>query len=188
MTVIAAALTSDGVVMAADAQVTVGWEKQERSTPKLWVTKQFAIGGSGGVRELQIIRHHVDWPKYRPDEDTDLERFMVKDLIPEIRKVVKDNGALKTESGIESYDAGLLVSVADKIMRVGSVGDVLIDPRGRMAIGSGYAEALGHLGDAGPWAEADVIEAVRRATITARGCSGPISVCNARALTIRTIT
>lgn len=186
MTVIAAAQTRAGVIIAADAQITAGWNKKQHAVAKLWISGQYAMGVAGRVRTAQILRHHASWPKYHPDED-DLERFAVTQLVPAMKTAARDNGVLHTSNGIETTDSELLLSMDDEILTIGSDGSVLIDPTGRMAIGSGAPEALGLLGDRGPWTETDVIRAVYRATITDLGCSGPIVVANARKLKLKLI-
>ena len=188
MTVIAAALTKSGVIMAADAQISAGWQKQAHDLPKLWLSDQFAMGGAGSMRTCQILKHHATWPKYRPDENGgDLEKFAVVSLVPAIRQAAKEHGALYTHEGIEHVRTTLLLTIHDQLMEISGDGAVVIDPSGRMAIGSGYAEALGTLGDVGPWTERDVIAAAYRATLTAHGCGGPITVLNARKRTIKTV-
>lgn len=189
MTIIVAAKTeNDGVVMAADRLVTNGWQKQYNATPKLWTNNgTWAIGGAGDFRAVQVIKHHVTWPKYRPDEEPDTEAFMVKTVIPAIRAGVQGHGVLKDDSGVQSTGAQLIAATGDHIFEIMENGSVLADISGCAAIGSGYAEAIGRLGPDGPWSEDDVIDAVRRAIRTARGCDGPISVVNTRTLDIRTV-
>lgn len=189
MTVIVAALTKDqGVVMAADRLVTAGWEKQYHQAPKLWAAAdQYAVGAAGTMRCAQVLKHHMDWPKYRPDEDADLEAFLVKSVVPAIRAAVKDRGIVKTEHGVESWDIWLLVAVGDHLASISADGCVIQATSGRMAIGSGSAEALGRLGTTGPWTQADVVDAARRAIQTNTGCDGPISVVDTNTLTVRTV-
>jgi ATP-dependent protease HslVU (ClpYQ) peptidase subunit len=187
MTVIAAAVTKQGVVMAADSQTTAGWQKQYLDRPKLWVSDQYAFGGSGMLRAIQVIRHNVTWPKYRPDEDTDLEKFLVRSVVPAIRAGVKDQGVVKTENGVDILNATLLMATGNQLVEISGDGCVCVDSIKRAAIGSGYAEALGRLGDKGPWMEADVVDAVRRAMVTNNGCGGPISVVDTKTLTVRTV-
>ncbi len=189
MTVIVAALTAEqGIVMAADRLVSAGWEKQYHQVPKLWVADKFVFGASGDKRTAQVIKHHVTWPKYRPDEDTDLEQWLVKSLIPAVRTGVKDQGVIKNDNGVETLGAGFLWATGDHLAEVAGNGCVVVATSGRMAIGSGYAEALGRLGDQGPWTEADVVDAARRAIQSNRDCDGPISVVDTKTLTVRTIT
>lgn len=188
MTIIVAALTkTQGVVMAADRLVSSGWEKQYHRAPKLWTTDQFALGAAGSLRAAQVLKHYVTWPKYRPDEDTDLERWLVTSLIPAVRTGTSQHGVVKNDCGVETLETSFLWAVGDLIAEVSGSGSVVVSTAGRMAIGSGYAEALGRLGDSGPWTEDDVVDAARRAIQANRGCGGPISVVDTKTLTIREV-
>lgn len=187
MTVVVAALTEQGVVMAADRQIHAGWQKQYHEQPKLWVNGKYALGAAGCMRTAQVLKHHVTWPKYRPDEDTDWEAFLVKTLVPAMWQGVKDHGVVKNNNGIDQLNSSLLLAVGDRIAEISGNGCAVTETAGRAAIGSGYAEALGALGTTGPWTEDQVIDAVRRASQTAVGVGGPISIVNTRTLDIRTV-
>lgn len=185
MTVIVAARTKgNGVVMAADSQTSAGWEKIQADRTKLWTDGQYLIGASGNVRAAQVVKHYTEWPKFRPDEDDDLEAFLVKRLVTAIRRAVAGHGIVETESGTESIPVSLLVAWDDNIAEISGDGCALMPRLGRYAIGSGFREALGHLGDEGPWTRRDVIEAARRSTITAHGCDGPIVVGDTKHLVV----
>ncbi len=185
MTVIVAARTKSGVVMAADSQTTAGWERiQAAERPKLWTDSGYLIGAAGNVRAAQVIKHHMTWPKFRPDEDTDLERFLVKRVVPAIREAVDGAGIVENHKGSDYIPVSLLIAWGDNIADISGDYCALMPKLGRYAIGSGYREALGHLGDEGPWKRNDVIEAARRSTITDNGCGGPIVVADTRSLTI----
>lgn len=185
MTVIVAARTrTHGVVMAADAQISYGWQKTSHIRPKVWVSGQYVIGASGCLRTAQVIQHHADLPRYRDDEVDDVEEFLVKEFVPAVRKALDGKGLIEKDNGIESTGSSLLVAWGDQLAEVCANGAVIISPVERMAIGSGYAEALGALGDEGPWTRTRIVEAARRATITASGCSGSITVVDTKALTI----
>lgn len=188
MTVIVAALTKEqGVVMAADRLVSNGWEKQYHQAPKLWVADRFLLGAAGDLRVAQVLKHHVTWPRYRPEEDADLEAWLVKTLVPAVRAGVKDHGVVKTQNGVETLGAGLLWATGDLLTEIDGSGCVVVTTSGRMAIGSGYAEALGRLGTTGPWTQDDVVDAVRRAIQANQGCDGPISVADTKTLTVREV-
>lgn len=185
MTVIVAAQTkADGVVVACDAQTTWGWQKLEANREKIWTTKQLVVGSAGSVRPAQIIQHHTDWPVFHADEDTHLEAFTIKRLLPAIRKALRDNGALKKEAEVESAEATLLLAWGDYLTVIAGDGAVVTPRPGRAAIGSGAQEALGYLGEDGPWTKTQVIEAARRATLTAVGCDGPIHYATTRSLAV----
>lgn len=185
MTVIVAARTKgNGVVMAADSQTTAGWEKIQADRAKLWVADQYLVGAAGCVRTAQVIRHFTTWPRWREGEDDDHESFLVKQVIPAIRRAVDGHGVLDTTKPVHRLEATLLVAWGDNIAEITGNGCALMPRSGRYAIGSGYAEALGALGDGGPWTRSQVVEAARRATITAHGCDGPIVVGDTKSLTI----
>ena len=175
MTIIVAARLANGhVCMAADSQTSIGWEKAEHDASKLWTAGQYAIGAAGDVRAAQVVRHFTTWPKFRPDEDTDTEAFLVKSIVPAIRAAVANTGVQVVNSSAESVRTTFAVCWAGTVAMVHGNYAVTIPRSGRLAIGSGSAEALGYLGESGPWTVKQVVEAARRATITADGCSGDI--------------
>jgi ATP-dependent protease HslVU (ClpYQ) peptidase subunit len=187
MTVIVAAVTGEHVTLAADRKISAGWEVKYHEQPKLWVNGKWAIGAAGSLRAAQVLKHHVSWPIYRADEEPDLEAFLVRTLVPALRSGSSSHGIVHAQNGIERIEASLLVAHGTRIATISTDGSVIAEPAQRMAIGSGSAEALGALGNRGPWTEGDVIEAARRATITDAGCGGPISVVNTATLRVRQV-
>lgn len=185
MTVIAAArVKGDGVVIACDSQITWGWEKIEDQRTKIWASTPYAIGAAGCVRTAQIIQQYTDWPKYRADEDTDLEAFLVKRIAPAVRSALTDTGTISSHHGVESSDASLIIAWGKHLAYMSGNWSTGMPKSGRAAIGSGYAEALGHLGDGGTYTRAQVIEAARRATVSAVGCDGPIHYITTKGLAV----
>jgi ATP-dependent protease HslVU (ClpYQ) peptidase subunit len=184
VTVIAAAKTVDGgVTLAADSQTSSGWTKDYRDTPKLWVDGLWAIGGAGSLRTIQVLKHHVTWPRYRPDED-DWESFLVKEAVPALVKALSANGQLERESNVEHWSASLVVANQDDLAVIYGGGCVWV-PKTRVAIGSGESEAYGFLGDQEQYESLDVIQAAERATLTNIGCSGDIAWVDTRDYEVR---
>jgi ATP-dependent protease HslVU (ClpYQ) peptidase subunit len=174
VTIIVAAKMKTGVVIAADTQTTAGWEKIQGERSKLWTSDGYAFGAAGCLRTNQVIQHWTTWPKFRADEDTDVEKFLVKSIVPAIRSAVEGAGVKATSNGVDSLSSELLIAWGANVAQVSGNGAVVVPRHGRCATGSGYAEALGFLGDKGPWTVEQVVEAARRATISAHGCDGPI--------------
>jgi ATP-dependent protease HslVU (ClpYQ) peptidase subunit len=193
MTVIVAARTRrDGIVVASDSELTNGWQKAHTALPKVWTEDERVLGFAGSVRAGQIVRHMVEWPDMWPDLAggfgvEDVERFAVKALWPAIRYALESNGALHAHRGVESIEAEFLIAYGDTLFTIETDGAVIMPPTGRIAIGSGYAEALGALGDSGPWTREQVIDAARRARISAVGVSGPIHVVSTNDRVIETV-
>lgn len=184
MTIIVAARAKTGVIIAADAQTTAGWLKEQLDRTKLWTSGQYAFGAAGCLRTSQVVKHWTTWPKHRPDEDPDVEAFLVKSVVPAIRTAVDGAGVKRTTNGVETIDTSLIMAWGDNLAEITGNGAVCIPATGRCAIGSGYAEALGYLGDRGPWTVQQVVTAAHRATISAHGCDGPISYISTTDLTI----
>lgn len=175
MTVVVAARTKTGAAVAADSLTTAGWEKEWNDRSKLWDDGKYVFGAAGCLRTAQVVRHWATWPTYRPDEHADAERFFVREVVPAVRNAVNGAGVQSTVNGVETVPMTLLVATGSLLGVVHSNGAVSIPKSGRCAIGSGYAEALGALGDKGTWTVEQVVEAARRATLTAVGCEGAIS-------------
>lgn len=190
MTVIVSAITKkDGVVIAVDSQFSDGYFKLDGdgSQTKLWVDQEngYIFGSSGVVRNTQVIQYYVEWPKWRPDEN-ELVKFGVTEIVPAIRAGVNGHGILKEKNGVETIEANTIIGLDDThLLKVESDFCVMPPNHGRIAEGSGYAEAYGFLGESGPWTKEDVIEAARRATLTAQGVGGDIYWVSTKDLKIR---
>jgi hypothetical protein len=188
LTVIVAARTGKNrVTIAADSEVTSGWQKGNVSRPKLWADKGYAFGAAGSLRTAQVIRHHVEWPRYTPD-DGDFETFLIRKVVPEIQFGVASHGVVAKRKGVEVLPCWLVIACGPHLAQIEADYCVIGDPTGRLATGSGYAEALGSLGDEGPWTERDVVEAARRASVTAVGVGGPINVVDTKRLEVTVST
>lgn len=186
MTVIVAAVTDkDRVTIAADSEVTGDWEKGRVTTPKVWSERGYAFGVAGSLRAAQVLRYHVDWPRYHA-EDGEFEPFLIRYVVPAIRYGVLDHGIAEKKRRTEWLPAHLIVAAGNQLASIQDDYCVYGSSTGRLATGSGYAEALGALGDKGPWTEADIIEAARRSSVTAVGVGGPISVVDTKTQQIRT--
>jgi len=186
MTVIVAARTkSDGVVIAADSLTSAGWEKVRADRSKLWAKDQYIFGAAGCVRTSQVVKHFAVWPKYRPDEDSDIEAFLVKFIAPAILAGVEDAGVETIKDGVWSIASQFVIAWGDNLARISGNRAVIVPYAGRCAIGSGYAEAIGYLGNEGPWTIKQVVTAAHRATISADGCDGPIEYITTKDPTVR---
>ncbi len=182
MTVVIAAQHKGRVIMAADSMTTGGWERIYADRTKLWVAGQYLIGSSGSVRASQVIRHHTDWPKFRPDEDTDVEAFLVRRVVPAIRAAVDGQGVVTVRDGCDDFNASLLIAWGHHVAEIDGRGCALVRKSGAVAIGSGYAEALGALGDRRN--RKAVVEAASRATQLNIGCGGSVVYGDTKSLTI----
>ena len=98
-------------------------------------------------------------------------------VVPAIRGAVDGQGIiLKDRDRREHIGSSFILARDGLVVTVDIDLSVTVSTVGRAAVGSGFAEALGYLGDAGPWTKGDVIEAARRATLTADGVGGNLHV------------
>ena len=103
-----------------------------------------------------------------------------------MREGVEGHGILKEKNGIESIDSSTIIGLDNEnLLGVESDFCIMSSIEGRIADGSGYAEAYGFLGEKGPWTKDDVIEAARRATLTAQGVGGDIYWVSTKDLKVR---
>lgn len=179
MTVIVAAHTSDGIVVAADTQTTDGQMKAYGVESKLHRAGPYVLGVAGSKRVGQVIKHGTVWPA--PPADLDAEHgavlaWLVNTVVPAMQEACRNAGVLHDDNNVLTFDAVVLLVVAGVIAEVDSDGCVHIDRAGRWAIGSGGQVALGALDDTGPWAPAQVIDAAMRAVRVDLGCGGGVDV------------
>ena len=172
MTVIAAALTmNNGVVIVGDSELSNSFTRDSDGYSKIWEHEEegYIFGGAGRLRELQIIKHHVEWPYYRDIYPP--EEFVVKEVVPRMRDALIDNGIK-----MDDYESSFIMAWDDILVVIDEDFGVTVPLSARYAIGSGQSEALGFLGNEGGWTKEDVIEAARRATVTAVGVGGPLYI------------
>jgi hypothetical protein len=188
MTVLAGAITKKhGVVLAADSELSYGtWEKEDGFPSKLWVDKEngYVFGGCGLVREIQVLQYHVEWPKFRRGEH-ELMKFAITEIVPTIRYGIEDHGILNKNKGVESISSTFIMGWGENLIGIYEDFSVVEGIYGRIAMGAGYAEAYGYLGENGPWTKDDVVEAARRATLTAQGVGGDIYYVSTKDLEIK---
>ncbi len=173
--IVAGATRKHGIVIAADSEIaTTGAKKLWGSYPKLWSSPAgYIFGAAGGIRAAQAVRFHVPWPRL-PHECEDAYEFAVSELVPAIREGVQGHGIIRIENNTESLGADLIVAWGDNFVLIGDDFSVILPSNGRAAIGAGASEAYGALGDVSPITVEAVIEAARRATLTAQGVGGEI--------------
>ena len=184
MTVIAAALTTDnGIVIVGDSELSTSFTRDTDGYSKVWVdevNEGYIFGGAGDLRQLQIIKYHVQWPFYR--DIYPVEEFIVKEVVPRMREALLDNGVK-----MEDYESSFIMAWEDNLVVIDDHFGVTIPLSGRYAIGSGQSEALGALGNEGGWTKEDVIMAAERATVTAIGVGGPLYSVNTVDLTVQEV-
>jgi hypothetical protein len=176
MTCVIGALTkNDGIVLASDSYVEDGTTKTLDYEGKLWSNGNYILGASGTVRVIQVIKYFFDLPEFRDYHKDNIEKFVVKEIVPVLKEVLRENEILETNKKIISFDAEILIGWEDNICSIGGDFCVTIPPSKRIATGSGIAQSLGSLDNKkNNWTKRDIVRAVESANLTAIGVGGSI--------------
>lgn len=140
MTCIAGAIKDGEVCIGGDA-VSVHRDSAARigADSKVFRVGEFLIGSSGTVRCQQIIRY-----LFEPlPIDGDLTAYMVREFVPALRNLIKENGGeVKTSSGTEEMDARYLIGVRGRLFEIDSGYGVFESKSFYAAVGCADQEAL----------------------------------------------
>ena len=147
------AIKEDGkIYLGADSQVTKGGSRttlKNKNNYKIWQVDgvdNCMMGHVGNVRDANIVRLMSglvdDYDEYR---DRINYRFVVKYIVPEIIKELKDAHFLKLDGDyLEYLNSSFIFAYKDKLFCINTDATVMeIDDY--VAIGSGSQEALGSL-------------------------------------------
>jgi ATP-dependent protease HslVU (ClpYQ) peptidase subunit len=102
------------------------------------------IAGSGSTRAINIL--HYGYPQPKPTAAEDLNKFMTRKFIPEMRKHFIEAGIdTKKDEGVAENEGGFLISVKAEIFAVQSDYSWDTDVLGVYVMGSGGDVAQGAL-------------------------------------------
>ncbi|HSA49387.1 MAG TPA: hypothetical protein VLH10_04645 [Yinghuangia sp.] len=135
MSVIAGKIVEERIVIAADSQVTLGHQARTEGTKLYKVGEALVFGGSGNLRDVNLMRLFLDTHTPASSDERDVLEFYAEYTDWSKRKM----------SGFEA-DSSFLFGFDGKLFEVDSHFDVLYSDF--TAIGSGweYARAALHLG------------------------------------------
>lgn len=150
MTTIIGLQLDDRAILMADSRVTddSGRIYSHSNMKKIIERNGFVIGGAGEVAPCDIAMHMWNPPKPTAKEKENLYQFMIKKVMPSLRKVLTENGYNFDEATDRSKDGlrfQLLISVGGEIFDISDDLSVCISDDGIYGIGSGSPFALGAL-------------------------------------------
>lgn len=134
-----------GVYIGADSCGSDNWFRQPREDRKLFrIGDDILVGSCGSFRVRDVLAYHVTAPE-RP-KDIDGREYVVRLLIPEIRRALNDAGALAyAQDRTESIDGAFLLAYDGALYCVEEDLQVGVTAGGIATTGSGYEYALGSL-------------------------------------------
>lgn len=144
MTCIVGLETEDGVILGGDSAASGNSHTTSVKNQKVFnIGSQFGVGYTSSFRMGQILKRDFDPRSFDYDGIDDKFNFTIEEVVPMIRKIMKDGGYSKVESNREK--GGLfLFAVADELFKIQKDFSV-IKPKKYSAIGSGYKQARGSL-------------------------------------------
>lgn len=157
MTCIVALTDGQTVVLGGDSAGVGGRELRLRADRKVFQLGSYAIGFTTSFRMGQILRYGTDFPEPPSNPGPDeLERFLVSELVPVVRRSFSDHGFAKTArvasrgaEGVteEGQDFGglFLIGVAGHLFEIQHDYQVARPLAPYSAVGRGAPAALGAL-------------------------------------------
>ena len=144
MTCIAGIVEKNTVWIGGDSAVSSSYLTDIKSDPKVAIyDDRFIIGTAGSVRVGNLLKYAISIAKPRIEQDT--HSYMNVDFIDDLRGLLRRNGCLESESGIDSMDCHALIGYKGKLYSLNSDFGLVEYARGYCAAGSGMDIALGSL-------------------------------------------
>lgn len=143
MTCVVAIETPEGVLFGTDSGITSG-NIVTCHGPKLIHKRGVTIAYAGLLRAAQVLEHEIALPL--ASKRVAPERYLYKNLIEPLRRIVKERGLATDHSGVDC-----LVSFRGKVWEVSDNYTLLSRPEGYAVTGDGgdiargVLEALSHL-------------------------------------------
>ena len=150
MTTIIGVQYDDRVIMIADSRVTddSGRIYSHPNMQKIVDKNGYLIGGAGEVAPCDIAMHMWNPPRPTAKDKENLYQFMIKKVMPSLRKALTDNGYNFDEPTDRAKDGlrfQLLLSICGEIFDISDDLSVCISGDGIYGIGSGSPYAMGAL-------------------------------------------
>lgn len=163
MTTIIGVQYDDKAIMIADSRVTddTGRVYSHPKMQKIIDKNGYLIGGAGEVAPCDIAMQLWNPPKPTTKDRDNLYQFMIRKVMPSLRKCLEDNGYNFNEPTDRAKDGlrfQLLIAVGGEIFDVSDDLSVCISADGLYGIGSGAPYALGAL-----WVKAKPMKAMEAA-------------------------
>lgn len=136
MTLIIAAVEPDRILMAADSAFGNPEEFYVYpDIPKIARCGPYLVGSCGITRIGQALHHLVEWPE--PPESDDLLPFLIREVLPEIRRAVEGAGAAQPGRAFLGDKTVILIGVRRQLFAVGADLAVVRPSGGLACIGRG---------------------------------------------------
>lgn len=146
MTCIVGIESTNGVVIGGDsAGTSPNFSFIQISDEKVWTDGAWIFGVCGNFRLAQLLRHALTLPQI-PENDDDIDKFLVVEFIDAVRSTILDSGVVQSKNAIETIDdSDFLVGVRGRLYLVQEDFAIIRSALGYYATGCGMDLALGSL-------------------------------------------
>ena len=195
MSLVVAIKENGKVYVGADSQVTRGGTRSTLKNPnnyKIWQvgnTPACLMAHVGNVRDANIVRLMDDLvTDYDVYQNRVGYRYVVKQVVPEIVKALREAGYLKDDKYLEHTESRYLFIYKDQLFLINTDGCVLeIDDYA--AIGSGEDQAIGSLlSSEGEDPETRIIKAIKAGAASDIYVDYPIILTDSESMKFKVIT
>jgi len=165
------------------ASVDSSYNITQVPNPKVFIRGDYIMGYTTSWRMGQILNYcgKLPMPPSKPETSDSLDKFMVTEFIPKIRKIFEKEGFVPEHETAKTGAGSFLVGTRGHLYTIHSDWQCMRSNRGWDAVGCGEQFALGSLfatnANAIEWrAESRVREALKAATYLSAGVMEPFLV------------
>jgi ATP-dependent protease HslVU (ClpYQ) peptidase subunit len=152
MSCIAAIKHGTKLYMGGDSYISIGndYSLLPIDHPKVFIkpitpNHTMIMGGTGEYRYIQLIRYFADFQNFTFSESSDPMEYLLGDVVPEMRKVLKQYGTLTIQNSVETMSGYFLVGLLQKFYLIYWDFSVIPLSTDYAASGSGESVAKGVL-------------------------------------------
>lgn len=143
MTCIVALKEDRGVVVGSDAITVQGQYIHYDPRQKIFAHNDLIIGSAGDAKIGATLMACLSMDLHYKGSCMPPFDFVVKEFMPNMKQVLRDNGMLEKEHGIETVDGSVLLAFNNSIFIIFHDGCVIESGNGFATIGSGQDVASG---------------------------------------------
>jgi hypothetical protein len=134
---------ADSAAAGGGPETSAAGEIYTPAEPKVFPCGAYLLGVCGSYRVAQVLRHRAELPEM-PAATEDLERFLVRDLLPALAATIEAAAIAGTRPGYLGDQVAILLGIRGRLWTVCS--DLTLLPEsGFGALGSGRHRAYGAL-------------------------------------------
>ena len=129
--------------MGGDGQYLDGWHRIRSTNPKVFRLGDMLIGSQGDQRVSDIIQYNLEAPNDFGIPSP--EEYLCIHLIPKIRSLLKEHGAMMSEDGMDKMDAAIMIGHKSRLFVIGEDFTLSQIASDYEAVGAGARYALGYM-------------------------------------------